>query len=135
MGIYLKGLELYPALVRREGEFYQADFIDIPGCRGYGASAMEAEINAGERPLALYYFGQDAAEQQYVLDNTLSGGVSINDVTMHPALHDAPFGGVGASGIGHYHGREGFLNCVHDGDGLIDAGDLQHFAHPGCGDH
>lgn len=48
MGIYLKGLELYPALVRREGDFYQADFIDIPGCRAYGASAVEAEINAGE---------------------------------------------------------------------------------------
>ena len=69
--------------------------------------------NQGERPLALYYFGQDAAEQQWVLDHTLSGGVSINDVTMHPALHDAPFGGVGASGMGHYHGREGFLEFSH----------------------
>jgi len=48
MGIYVKGLELYPALVRREGDFYQADFVDIPGCRAYGASAMEAEYNAGE---------------------------------------------------------------------------------------
>ena len=72
-----------------------------------------AEINAGERPLALYYFGSDATEQQWVLDHTLSGGVSINDVTMHPALHDAPFGGVGASGMGHYHGREGFLEFSH----------------------
>lgn len=72
-----------------------------------------AELNAGERPLALYYFGQDATEQQWVLDNTLSGGVSINDVTMHPALHDAPFGGVGASGMGHYHGHEGFLEFSH----------------------
>lgn len=71
------------------------------------------EINAGERPLALYYFGNDPAEQQWVLDNTLSGGVSINDVTMHPALHDAPFGGVGASGMGHYHGHEGFLEFSH----------------------
>ena len=72
-----------------------------------------ADLNAGERPLALYYFGNDAAEQQWVLDHTLSGGVSINDVTMHPALHDAPFGGVGASGMGHYHGREGFLEFSH----------------------
>ena len=71
------------------------------------------EINAGERPLALYYFGNDAAEQQWVLDHTLSGGVSINDVTMHPALHDAPFGGVGASGMGHYHGHEGFQEFSH----------------------
>ena len=72
-----------------------------------------AELNAGERPLALYYFGNDAAEQQWVLDHTLSGGVSINDVAMHPALHDAPFGGVGASGMGHYHGHEGFLEFSH----------------------
>ena len=71
------------------------------------------EINTGERPLALYYFGNDVAEQQWVLDHTLSGGVSINDVTMHPALHDAPFGGVGASGMGHYHGHEGFLEFSH----------------------
>ena len=72
-----------------------------------------AEINAGERPLALYYFGTDNVEQAWVLDHTLSGGVSINDVVMHPALHDAPFGGVGASGIGHYHGHEGFLEFSH----------------------
>jgi coniferyl-aldehyde dehydrogenase len=72
-----------------------------------------AELNADERPLALYYFGSDAVEQAWVLDHTLSGGVSINDVTMHPALHDAPFGGVGASGMGHYHGHEGFLEFSH----------------------
>lgn len=76
------------------------------------AEAVQA-INAGERPLALYYFGEDAQERQWVLDHTLSGGVSLNDVTMHPALHDAPFGGVGASGMGHYHGREGFLEFSH----------------------
>jgi len=82
--------------------------------RTYGALAdAVAEVNAGETPLALYYFGSDAAEQAWVLDHTLSGGVSINDVTMHPALHDAPFGGVGASGMGHYHGHEGFLEFSH----------------------
>jgi len=70
-------------------------------------------LNQGPRPLALYYFGADAQEQAWVLDHTLSGGVSLNDVTMHPALHDAPFGGVGASGMGHYHGREGFLEFSH----------------------
>lgn len=72
-----------------------------------------AAINAGERPLALYCFSDDREEVQWILDHTLSGGVSINDVTMHPALHDAPFGGVGASGMGHYHGREGFLAFSH----------------------
>ncbi|NLO53808.1 MAG: coniferyl aldehyde dehydrogenase [Gammaproteobacteria bacterium] len=71
------------------------------------------EINSGERPLALYYFGQDAAEQDYVLDHTLSGGVTLNDVLMHAAMEDAPFGGVGASGMGHYHGREGFVEFSH----------------------
>lgn len=70
-------------------------------------------INAGPRPLALYYFGQDAAEQRRVLEHTVSGGVTLNDVMMHAAMHDAPFGGVGASGMGHYHGREGFLEFSH----------------------
>ena len=70
-------------------------------------------VNAGSRPLALYYFGQDEAEQAWVLDHTLSGGVAINDVLMHAALPDSPFGGVGASGMGHYHGREGFLEFSH----------------------
>lgn len=72
-----------------------------------------AAINAGDRPLGLYYFGNDAAEQDYVLDHTLSGGVSINDVLMHAAVYDAPFGGVGASGMGHYGGREGFIEFSH----------------------
>ena len=71
------------------------------------------EINQGERPLALYYFGEDAQEQDYVLDHTLSGGVTINDALMHAAMEDAPFGGVGASGMGRYHGREGFLEFSH----------------------
>ena len=64
-----------------------------------------ADIHSRERPLALYYFGQTEEEQRHVLQNTISGGVSINDVMMHAALHDAPFGGIGASGMGHYHGR------------------------------
>lgn len=72
-----------------------------------------AGINAQPRPLALYYFGDDAQEQRHVLEHTLSGGVTINDVMMHAAMHDAPFGGVGASGMGHYHGREGFLEFSH----------------------
>ena len=72
-----------------------------------------ADIHSRERPLALYYFGQSEEEQRHVLQNTISGGVSINDVMMHAALHDAPFGGIGASGLGHYHGREGFLEFSH----------------------
>ncbi len=72
-----------------------------------------ADINAGPRPLALYYFGKDGAEERYLLEHTLSGGVAINEVMMHAALQDAPFGGVGASGMGHYHGREGFNQFSH----------------------
>lgn len=75
--------------------------------------AVLADINARPRPLALYYFGNDAAEQQRVLEHTLSGGVTINDAMMHAAMQDAPFGGIGASGMGHYHGREGFLEFSH----------------------
>lgn len=71
------------------------------------------DINSRSKPLALYYFGQDQTEQDLVLNNTQSGGVTINDCLMHAAMHDAPFGGVGASGMGHYHGYEGFLEFSH----------------------
>ncbi len=70
-------------------------------------------INAGDRPLALYHFTDDRAEKQRVLDRTLSGGVTINDTMMHVAIEDLPFGGVGASGIGAYHGEAGFRTFSH----------------------
>lgn len=68
-----------------------------------------AYINQRPRPLALYYFGYDRAEQAHVLRNTHSGGVCLNDTLLHVAQDDLPFGGVGPSGMGHYHGHEGFL--------------------------
>lgn len=68
-----------------------------------------AYINQRPRPLALYYFGYNKAEQQRVLEQTHSGGVCLNDTLMHVAQDDMPFGGVGPSGMGHYHGHEGFL--------------------------
>lgn len=68
-----------------------------------------AYVNARPRPLALYYFGYDKAEQQRVLHETHSGGVCLNDTLLHVAQDDMPFGGVGPSGMGHYHGHEGFL--------------------------
>ena len=68
-----------------------------------------AYINARERPLALYLFTHDRALQERVLYNTLSGGFGINDCAVHFAQHDLPFGGVGNSGMGQYHAREGFL--------------------------
>lgn len=68
-----------------------------------------AYINERPRPLALYYFGYDKAEQQRVLHETHSGGVCLNDTLLHVAQDDLPFGGIGPSGMGHYHGHEGFL--------------------------
>ncbi len=60
------------------------------------------------RPLALYLFSEDKWLQKKITQETLSGGLCINDVMLHVAQHDLPFGGVGESGMGHYHGREGF---------------------------
>lgn len=71
------------------------------------------QINAQDRPLALYYFGRDKEEQEHVLGNTLSGGVCVNDVMLHVGLTDVPFGGVGASGMGVYNGPEGFAEFSH----------------------
>jgi len=68
-----------------------------------------AYVNARPRPLALYYFGYNRAEQRHVLRHTHSGGVCLNDTLLHVAQDDLPFGGVGPSGMGHYHGHEGFL--------------------------
>ncbi|MCE5261902.1 MAG: coniferyl aldehyde dehydrogenase [Deltaproteobacteria bacterium] len=68
-----------------------------------------AYIKCRQRPLALYLFTNDRSIQERVIANTMSGGVCINDCAMHVAQHDLPFGGIGNSGMGHYHGYEGFL--------------------------
>ena len=70
-------------------------------------------INENPRPLGLYYFGQDSAEENRVLRHTTSGGVTVNDVVMHVAQEDLPFGGVGPSGMGSYHGLDGFRTFSH----------------------
>ena len=67
-----------------------------------------AYVNARPRPLALYYFDDDGRRIDQVLTRTTSGGVSVNDVILHLAQDNLPFGGVGPSGMGHYHGRDGF---------------------------
>ena len=66
-------------------------------------------INSGARPLAMYPFTNDKEQVQMLLDRIMSGGVSVNDALFHVAQHDLPFGGVGESGMGHYHGYEGFV--------------------------
>ena len=65
-------------------------------------------VNDHPRPLALYYFGNDKAETARVRNETVSGGVTVNDLMLHIAQHDMPFGGVGPSGMGAYHGKTGF---------------------------
>jgi coniferyl-aldehyde dehydrogenase len=70
-------------------------------------------VNAHDRPLGLYYFGEDAGERERVLTRTISGGVTVNDVIMHVSMDDLPFGGVGPSGMGSYHGPEGFKTFSH----------------------
>ena len=72
-----------------------------------------AYINAHPRPLGLYYFGEDEAEQEKVVNSTTSGGVTINDVIFHVAQEDLPFGGIGPAGMGAYHGRDGFFEFSH----------------------
>lgn len=70
-------------------------------------------VNAHSRPLAAYYFGEDRNEETAVLRRTTSGGVCINDVIMHIMQEELPFGGVGASGMGVYHGEAGFRTFSH----------------------
>lgn len=70
-------------------------------------------VNDRPSPLALYYFGSDKDEQQYVMDNVRSGGVCINDTLSHFAQEDLHFGGVGESGMGAYHGEDGFRTFSH----------------------
>lgn len=72
-----------------------------------------AFVAAGERPLALYCFSNNRRDRERVLDGAISGGVTLNGTLMHVAQENLPFGGVGASGIGAYHGHEGFKRFSH----------------------
>lgn len=72
-----------------------------------------AYVNAHDRPLGLYWFGEDNAEERRVLDRTISGGVTVNDVVFHVSMEDLPFGGIGPSGMGSYHGLDGFRAFSH----------------------
>lgn len=71
------------------------------------------ELNQQEHPLALYYFGEDSEEIKLFSHRTLSGGMLINDLVAHCLQEDLPFGGVGDSGMGAYHGFDGFKNFSH----------------------
>lgn len=78
-----------------------------------GIDAAIAHVNAGPRPLALYYFGPADPLRQRVLSRTTSGNVTINGTLLHYAQDDLPFGGIGGSGFGAYHGVEGFRALSH----------------------
>ncbi len=86
-------------------------------------------INKNPKALALYYFGDDKTEMNNVLDNTSSGQAVMNDVLFQFSMHDLPFGGVGPSGMGAYHGYDGFKNFSHKrsvlkGQNILDAGKM-----------
>ena len=81
----------------------------LPIERYDGLDDAIARIAARESPLAFYYFGRDASQRDRVMRETLAGGVTVNDTLWHFAHEDLPFGGVGDSGIGAYHGERSFL--------------------------
>ena len=68
-------------------------------------------VNSQDRPLAMYPFTNDKKLAELYIERIMSGGVTVNDALFHVAQHDLPFGGVGPSGMGHYHGYEGFMTC------------------------
>ena len=85
----------------------------LPVVRYDGIDDAIGRVNRGPRPLGLYYFGRDAGERRRVLDRTISGGVTLDDVVFHVSMEDLPFGGIGPSGMGSYHGRDGFRTFSH----------------------
>lgn len=85
----------------------------LPIIPTYSLDAAVDFINDRPSPLALYYFGSDKEEQNFVLNHVRAGGVCINDTISHFAQEDMHFGGVGASGMGSYHGQNGFLTFSH----------------------
>ena len=76
-------------------------------------------IKQHHHPLALYILGQDKRAQDYIIKQTLSGTVAVNDTLVQVTADDVPFGGVGHSGMGHYHGKEGFLTFSHAKNTLV----------------
>jgi coniferyl-aldehyde dehydrogenase len=85
----------------------------LPVCAYDRMDEVIGAVNRRARPLALYYFGTDRAEEREVLARTRSGGVSVNDVAVHFLAEELPFGGIGASGMGAYHGEHGFHRFSH----------------------
>ena len=79
----------------------------------YSASGLGNDFKSLPKPLALYLFGGNEKEQEKILSLTSSGGVCFNDVVLQAGIPELPFGGVGSSGMGKYHGKAGFDNFTH----------------------
>lgn len=113
-GVDVEGRRMLPHLISGVTEEMRVTQEEIFGpilpVFGYKSlSDVFAYINQKSRPLALYLISNDKVLQRQVIEHTHSGGVAINDTILHVAADDAPFGGIGDSGLGHYHGKEGFL--------------------------
>ncbi|MEO5756872.1 MAG: coniferyl aldehyde dehydrogenase [Mesorhizobium sp.] len=105
--------KLLPTLVRNAGPNLRLMREEIfgpvlPILEYAGIDDAIDHVNRADRPLALYWFGQDRGNRQRILRETISGGVTINDCMLHLVQERQPFGGVGASGMGAYHGEWGF---------------------------
>jgi coniferyl-aldehyde dehydrogenase len=85
----------------------------LPVVRTESLDAALDFVNDRPRPLALYAYTGNAATERKILDRTISGGVTVNSTMLHVGQDDMPFGGIGPSGIGAYHGHEGFLEFSH----------------------
>ena len=85
----------------------------LPIVKYDGIDDAIAQINRRDRPLGLYYFGPEKNERRRVLDRIVAGGVTLDDVVFHVSMEDLPFGGVGPSGMGSYHGVDGFRTFSH----------------------
>ncbi|MFJ2448616.1 coniferyl aldehyde dehydrogenase [Pseudomonas sp. NPDC087626] len=110
--------KMAPTLLRNPGDELQVMQDEIFGpllpFKTYQSFAeVVSYINSHPRPLGLYYFGNDAGEESFVLNRTTSGGVTLNDVLRHGGVETLPFGGVGNSGMGCYHGIDGFRTFSH----------------------
>ena len=90
----------------------------LPIVKYDGIDDAIARVNRRARPLGLYYFGPDKAERRRVLERTISGGVTLDDVVFHVSMEDLPFGGIGPSGMGSYHGQDGFRTFSHAQSGV-----------------
>ncbi len=85
----------------------------LPVIRTESTDSAIIFVNRRPRPLALYAYTKDSNTERKILDRTMSGGVTINSTIIHTAQEDLPFGGIGPSGMGAYHAREGFLRFSH----------------------